>query len=185
MIRGNSYVLIMTLIVCITLIFISSTPVYIKGVLIFFSALLFFPAFREKFTQDRFRKVKVALLTSILLPIIFMIDLFTFSSSSVTGYFETLIEILFILLLFGFYGSIGTIFYGIPASIFADYFSNRFGGKARIFISGILHIGLGFATYFIAPEYLLLTVCASAIFFMLDEIAKGMKHKTWLMRGVS
>ncbi|WP_404348045.1 hypothetical protein LG311_19455 [Sutcliffiella horikoshii] len=185
MIKGNSYVLILTLIICITLVFISSTPVYIKSVFIFFSALLFFPIFREKLTQDRFRKVRVALLTSMILPIVFMIDLFTFSYSSVTDYFEGIIGILFILLLFGFFGSIGTILYGIPASIFVDDFSNRFGGKARIFISGFLHIGLGFASYFIVPEYLFLTVGASAIFFMVDEIAKGTSHNTWLKGEVS
>lgn len=188
MIRENSYVLLLTLILCITLFFFSNTPIYIKCVLIFFSALLFFPAFRVKLTQDHFRKVRVALLTSMMLPVVFMIDLFTFSSSSVTSftfYYEAIVGSFFMLLLFGFYGSFGTILYGIPASIFADYFSYKFEGTARIFISGFLHIGFGFVTYFIVPDYLILSVGASAIFFMVDEIAKGVHHNTWLMRGVS
>ncbi|WP_223701057.1 hypothetical protein [Sutcliffiella deserti] len=184
MIKGNSYVLILTLIICITLFSFSSTPNYIKGVMIFFSALLFFPVFRAKLTQDSFRKVKVALLTSMMLPSVFMVDLFTLSSSSVTSftfYYETIMGSLIVLLLFGFYGSIGTILYGIPASIFTDYFSSKYGGQIRIIISGFLHIGFGFAAYFIVPEYLLLTVVASFIFYMVDEIAKWVyHHNTWL-----
>ncbi|WP_404445753.1 hypothetical protein LG307_20000 [Sutcliffiella horikoshii] len=174
MIKGNSYVLILTLILCISLFLISSIPPYIKSVQCFFTALLFFPTFREKVTKDSFRKVRVAILTSMLLPFFFMFEWFTFSTSgstNITFFFEVILGTLFMLLLFCFYGSIGTIFYGIPASIFADYFSDKFG-SSRIFISGILHIGLGFATYLIVPEYLLLAVGASCIFFMLDEIGR-------------
>lgn len=189
MIKGNSYVLILTLILCIILFYFSSTPINIKGVMIFFWALLFFPRFREKLTEDSFRKLKVALITSMMLPLVFMFELFTFSSASVysfTFYYEAIIGSFFVLLLFGFYGSIGTILYGIPASVFTDYFSSKYGGKVRIIISGFLHIGFGFAAYFIVPEYLILTVGASFIFYMVDETAKGLySHDTWLNEEVT
>jgi hypothetical protein len=70
-----------------------------------------------------------------------------------------------------FYSLLGNFVYGLPASIVADFISNRYF-NIRFWLSGLIHIGFGFGTYFIIHVLFMPAIICSVMFFIFDEITK-------------
>ncbi|MFA1712233.1 hypothetical protein ACDX66_10995 [Peribacillus frigoritolerans] len=166
MIKGNSYILVFSMAVLLTIVLVSTTLIIIKTLLAFIAIAFVFPVMRKLLFKDKFRKIKVAFYSSVTFTIgLFLVSLFEVPSFKFDG--NSLI-ILVVLL----YSLIGNFFYGIPASLFAEFISMKFF-NIRFWFSGFIHIGFGLATYFIVPGgFFLFAVICSIIFFALDEITK-------------
>ncbi|MFJ7362914.1 hypothetical protein ACIQWQ_02190 [Peribacillus frigoritolerans] len=166
MVKGNSYILVFSMAVLLTIILVSTTPIIIKMLLAFITIAFVFPVIRKLLFRDKFRKIKVAFYSSVTFTIgLFLVSIFEEPSFKLDGFSLIILVVLL-------YSLIGNFLYGIPASLFADYISMKFS-KIRFWFSGFIHIGFGLATYFIAPGgFFLFAVICSIIFFALDEITK-------------
>jgi hypothetical protein len=79
-------------------------------------------------------------------------------------------EFLFIFIVL-FYSLIGNFVYGLPVSVLAEWISMKFS-TIRFWLSGLIHIGFGLATYFIAPGFSVPSIICSILFFAFDEITR-------------
>ncbi|QHA91266.1 hypothetical protein [Bacillus sp. N1-1] len=173
MFKRNSFVLIISILIFILIISISETAPFLKLLLSLLAAAFLFPAFRKHVFQNKMRKLKVALLTSIT----FSIGLF-FSSLPMAGMeafsFITFMSFIVVLL----YSLLGNVLYGLPVSILAEYLSVK-TSRFRIFLSGFIHLGFGFATFFVAPAFFLWASICSVLFFIWDELTR----RSYMKRG--
>ncbi|MBT2646794.1 hypothetical protein J7E52_08670 [Bacillus sp. ISL-34] len=167
MIKGNSYILVFSVLVLLTIVIVSTTPMIIKILLAFITIAFLFPVIRKTLFKDKFRKIKVAFYSSLTFTIgLFLVSIFEEPSFNLDGDFFPIIVIVL------FYSLIGNFFYGLPVSLIAEFISMKFF-NIRFWLSGLIHIGFGFATYFIDPGgFFISGVICSIIFFALDEITK-------------
>ena len=166
---------IFTVAIVLVITFISTIPATIKLLFTLFTVSFLFPVSREIIFKNKLRKIRVALYTTIIFSLGFL--LFTDPGIFITIDF---IVGFFIVLIFS---SLGIFGYGIPASIIAELVSNKYD-KYRSLISGFTHIGLGLFTGIIGlfspiidlAIFIVATIC-SIIFFFIDEYTKrGMKE---------
>ncbi|MFE4813741.1 hypothetical protein ACFQ9Y_21820 [Peribacillus simplex] len=166
MIKGNSYILVFTVLVLLTIVLVSTTPIIIKNLLALITIAFLFPAIRKLLFKDKFRKIKVAFYSSLTFTIgLFLVSIFEEPSFNFDGDFFLIIIIVL------FYSLIGNFLYGLPVSLIAEIISMKYF-NIRFWLSGLIHIGFGLATYFIDPGgFFIFAVICSIIFFALDEIA--------------
>ncbi len=69
MIKGNSYILVFTVLVMFTIVLVSTTPIIIKTLLAFITIAFLFPVIRKLLFKDKSRKIKVAFYSSFSLTI--------------------------------------------------------------------------------------------------------------------
>ena len=171
MFKGNSFVLVFSILMLIVLIFLSETPTIVKALLSILAIACLFPSFRNKVLNHKMRKVRVALLTSIT----FSIGLL-FSSLPMVGVeaFSFIPFISFIVVLL--YSLLGNIVIGLPVSILADYLSEK-TNRFRVVLSAFIHLGFGFATFFIAQGLFLGASICSTLFFIWDEVTRRKVEK--------
>ncbi|MCA0172637.1 hypothetical protein [Bacillus sp. RAR_GA_16] len=171
MFKGNSFVLVFSILMLIFLIFLSEIPLIVQWLLSLLAFAFLFPGFRDKVLKHKMRKVRVALLTSIT----FSIGLL-FSSLPMVGVeafsFITIISFTVVL----FYSLLGNLVMGLPVSILADYLSEK-TNRFRAVLSAIIHLGFGFATFFIAQGLFLGASICSALFFIWDEVTRRKVEK--------
>ncbi|MYL64459.1 hypothetical protein GLW07_13965 [Bacillus hwajinpoensis] len=171
MFKGNSFVLNISILLCILIISISETAPFLKVLLSLLAVAFLFPVFRKHVFQNKMRKLKVALLTSMT----FSIGLF-FSSLPMAGMdafsFITVMSFIVVLL----YSLLGNLLYGLPVSILAEYLSVK-TSRFRIYLSAFIHLGFGFATFFVAPAFFLWASICSALFFIWDEVTRRSYRK--------
>ncbi|MFF2457722.1 hypothetical protein [Peribacillus simplex] len=162
MIKGNSYILVFTVLVMFTIVLVSTTPIIIKTLLAFITIAFLFPVIRNLLFKDKSRKIKVAFYSSLTLTIgLFLVSIFEETSLNSGGDFIVVL----------FYSLIGNFFYGLPVSLIAEFISIKYF-NIRFWLSGLIHIGFGLATYFIDQGgFFIFAVICSIIFFALDEIA--------------
>lgn len=153
------------------IIYLSTIPGYIKLVLAIFVITFLIPAAREVMFENKLRKVRVALYTSLA----FSAGLLFFSAMQSISSVDHEIFVGFMLVFF--FSSIGIFCYGIPASIIAELVSRRFK-KFRALVSGSIHIGLGLFTAvfglsdYLEPGVFILPTLCSGIFFLIDEYTR-------------
>jgi hypothetical protein len=159
MFKGNSFILIFTVLVLLIIILVSITPLLIKTLLALVSIALLVPIFRKIMMANRGRKIKAAFYTSLAFTIIY----FLFTEKNFTW------DILPFLLILLFFSILGNFLYGLPASIIAELVSKKLSNY-RFWVSGFIHIGFGLATYLIEPGFFLPAVICSVLFFAFDEM---------------
>ncbi|WP_342602772.1 hypothetical protein [Peribacillus sp. FSL E2-0159] len=167
MIKGNSYNLVFSVLALLTIVLVSTTPLIIKTLLAFITIAFVFPVIRKLLFKDKFRKIKVAFYSSLTFTIgLFLVSIIDESSFNLDGdFFQIIIIVLF-------YSLIGNFLYGLPVSLIAEFISMKFF-NIRFWLSGLIHIGFGLATYFIDPGgFFIFAIICSIIFFALDEITK-------------
>ncbi|MBT2668330.1 hypothetical protein J7J00_23095 [Bacillus sp. ISL-4] len=166
MIKGNSYILVFTMLVLLTIVLVSTTPIIIKTLLALITIAFLFPVIRKLLFKVKFRKIKVAFYSSLTFTIgLFLVSIFEEPSFNFDGDFSLIIIVLF-------YSLIGNFVYGLPVSLIAEIISMKYF-NIRFWLSGLIHIGFGLATYFIDPGgFFIFAVICSIIFFALDEITK-------------
>ncbi|MFJ7939146.1 hypothetical protein ACIQYG_11615 [Peribacillus sp. NPDC096622] len=166
MIKGNSYILVFSMAVLLTIVLVSSTPILIKTILAIITIAFVFPVIRKLLFKDKFRKIKVAFYSSVTFTIgLFLVSIFEEPSFKLDGDFLIIMVVLF-------YSLIGNFLYGLPVSLMAEFISMKFY-NIRFWLSGLIHIGFGLATYFIDPGgFFIFAVICSITFFTLDEITK-------------
>ncbi|MCK1992135.1 hypothetical protein GW626_17425 [Peribacillus muralis] len=166
MIKGNSYMLVFSMLMLLLIVLVSTTPIMIKALLAVLTIAFYFPAIRKLLFKDKFRKIKVALYSSLSFTIgLLLLSAFDEPSSTLTG--DTLSSMIVVL----FYNVMGNFIYGLPASLLAELISIRFFA-IRIWLSGFIHIGFGLITYFIMPGLFIPAIICAILFFALDEITK-------------
>ncbi|WML58561.1 hypothetical protein [Neobacillus sp. PS2-9] len=166
MIKGNSYILIFSVLIFLIILFVSTTPLIIKAILAIATIGFLFPFFRTIMLKHKFRKLKVAFYSSL----VFTIGLFFVSILMEDSFHFTGGEFLFIFIVL-FYSLIGNFVYGLPVSALAEWISMKFS-TFRFWLSGLIHIGFGLATYFIAPGFSVPAIICSILFFAFDEITR-------------
>lgn len=166
MIKGNSYILVFSMLVLLTIVLVSTTPMIIKTLLALITIAFLFPVIRKLLFKDHFRKIKVAFYSSLTFTIgLFLVSIFEEPSFKLDGDFFLMVVL--------FYSLMGNFFYGLPVSLIAEFISMKFF-NIRFWLSGAIHIGFGLATYFIDPGgFFIFAVICSIIFFALDEITKA------------
>ncbi|MBU8878218.1 hypothetical protein BGM26_04320 [Bacillus sp. FJAT-29790] len=169
MIKGNSYILVFSVLVFSIILLLSTTPIIIKTLLVIITIGFLFPIIRENLFKDKFRKIKVAFYSSLTFTIGFFLISFLISLIEEQSFNFSGDLFLFIIVLF--YSLIGNFVYGLPVSLIAEFISMKFF-NFRIWLSGLIHIGFGLGTYFIDPNFLIPAIICSIIFFALDEITK-------------
>jgi hypothetical protein len=170
MLKGNSYTLIFSALVFLVILFVSSTPILLKSLLIILTIGFLFPHIRRIVFKDRFRKIKVAFYSSVTFTIgLFLLTFLTAVFNEQPFHFSTeFIPFMIIVLIYSF---IGNFVYGLPVSLIAEFISMKFS-TIRFWLSAGIHIGFGLVTYFIVPEFTIPAVICSVIFFTLDEIIR-------------
>ncbi|MFJ9383746.1 hypothetical protein ACIROD_08305 [Peribacillus sp. NPDC101481] len=174
MIKGNSYILVFSMLVLLTIVLVSTTPIIIKTLLALITIAFLFPVIRKLLFKDHFRKIKVAFYSSLTFTIgLFLVSIFEEPSFKLDGDFFQIILIVF------FYSLMGNFFYGLPVSLIAEFISMKYF-NIRFWLSGVIHIGFGLATYFIDPGgFFIFAVICSIIFFALDEITRVYSASYW------
>lgn len=177
MINRNSYIPIFSVLIFLIILLVSTTPVIIKTLLVILTIGFLFPVIRRILYKDKFRKIKVAFYSSLtftigLLLITFVTSVIEEQSINLNGEFIAF----FIIVLF--YSLIGNFVYGLPVSLIAEFVSMKFF-NIRILLSGLIHIGFGVGTYFIALDFFIPAIICSIIFFTLDEITKKYSTSCW------
>lgn len=76
MIKGNSYILVFSIAVLLTIVLVSTTPILIKTLLAFTTIAFAFPVIRKFLFKDKFRKIKVAFYSSVIFTIGFFLSRF-------------------------------------------------------------------------------------------------------------
>ncbi|MFJ5763694.1 hypothetical protein ACIQAA_32320 [Neobacillus sp. NPDC093182] len=170
MIKGNSYILVFSVLIFLIILLVSTTPIIIKTLLIMVTIGFLFPIIRKILFKDEFRKIKVAFYSSLtftigLFLISFLSSIIEEQTINLNG--ESFIFIIIVMI----YSLIGNFVYGLPVSQIAEFISMKFI-NIRFWLSGLIHIGFGFGTYFIAPDFSIPAIICSIIFFSLDEITK-------------
>ncbi|MDP9739426.1 UNVERIFIED_ORG: putative membrane channel-forming protein YqfA (hemolysin III family) [Bacillus sp. B2I3] len=128
MIKGNSYILVFSMAVLLTIILVSTTPIIIKTLLAFITIAFVFPVIRKSLFKDKFRKIKVAFYSSVTFTIVlFLVSFFEEPSFKLDGDFLIIMVVLF-------YSLIGNFFYGLPVSLISEFISMSF----PIYVSGYL-----------------------------------------------
>ena len=168
-IKGNSYILAFSMLVMLTIVLVSTTPNIIKTLLAFITIAILFPVIRKLLFKDHFRKIKVASYSSLTFTIgLYLVSIFKLDGDS----FQTILIVLF-------YTLMGNFFYGLPVSLIAEFISIKYF-NIRFWLSGLIHIGFGLATYFIDPGgFFIFAVICSIIFFALDELTKVYSTSYW------
>jgi len=165
MLKGNSYILIFSAIIFLIILFVSSTPILVKTLLVILTIGFLFPYIRRILFKDRFRKIKVAFYSSVIFTtglflLTFLTAVFNEQSFHFSGEFIPSMIIVLI------YSLIGNFVYGLPVSLIAEFISMKFA-NIRFWLSAGIHIGFGLVTYFIVPEFTIPAVICSVIFFTL------------------
>ncbi|MGE1103206.1 hypothetical protein [Peribacillus simplex] len=170
MIKGNSYILVFTVLVLLTIVLVSNTPIIMKTLLAFITIAFLFPVIRKLLFKDKSRKIKVAFYSSLTFSIgLFLVSIFEEPALNLDGDFIVVL----------FYSLIGNFFYGLPVSLIAEFISMKYF-NIRFWLSGSIHIGFGLAAYFIDPGgFFIFAVICSIIFFALDEITKIYSASSW------
>lgn len=164
MIKGNSYILVFSMLIVLLIVLVSDTPIIIKALLAALTMAFSTPAIRKLMFKDKFRKMKAALYSSLTFTLgLFLISIFEEPSSILSG------DHLSLLMAVLFYSLLGNFIYGLPASLMAEVISIRFF-TIRIWLSGFIHIAFGLITYFIMPGLFIPAIICSILFFALDEI---------------
>lgn len=171
MLRAQNLIPNLSVSIVLLIIYVSTIPAYIKLLLAVFAITFLFPTAREVMFENKLRKIRVALYTS--LSFSFGILLF----SAVQSFSSVDNEIFVGFMLVFFFSSIGIFCYGIPASIIAELVS-RASDKYRALTSGLIHIGFGLLTgvfglsdYLDSGVFILSTICA-IIFFLIDDYTR-------------
>ncbi|MGV3467192.1 MAG: hypothetical protein ACO1OT_18115 [Heyndrickxia sp.] len=170
MIKGNSYILVFSVLLFLIILLISATPIILKTLLVIITIGFLSPIARGVLSKDKCRKIKVAFYTSMT----FTIGFFLFSiylSIKEEQSFHLNSELFIILIIVLFYSLLGNFLFGLPVSVIADIISMKFF-HFRIWLSGLIHIGFGFGTYFLVSDFLIPAIFCSIIFFALDEITR-------------
>ncbi|MGA9224992.1 MAG: hypothetical protein WB217_01475 [Mesobacillus sp.] len=170
MLKGNSYILIFSAIVFLIILFVSSTPILVKTLLVILTIGFLFPYIRRILFKDRFRKIKVAFYSSVIFTtglflLTFLTAVINEQSFNIRGEFIPYMIIVLI------YSLIGNFVYGLPVSLIAEFISMKFA-NIRFWLSAGIHIGFGLVTYLFVPEFTIPAVICSVIFFTLDEIIR-------------
>ncbi|KRF64347.1 hypothetical protein ASG99_21180 [Bacillus sp. Soil768D1] len=170
MIKGNSYILVFSVLVFLIILLVSTTPIIIKTLLVIITIGFLFPIIRKILFKDKFRKIKVAFYSSLTFTIgyfliSFLISMIEEQSFNLNG------ELFGFTIILLFYSLIGNFVYGLPVSLIAEFISMKFF-NIRFWLSGLIHIGFGLGTYFIDPGFSIPAIICSIIFFALDEITK-------------
>ncbi|MFE4133606.1 hypothetical protein [Peribacillus sp. YIM B13482] len=166
MIKGNSYILVFSVLVFLIILLVSTTPIIIKTLLVIITIGFLFPIIRNILFKDKFRKIKVAFYSSLSFTIgFFLISMIEEQSFNLNG------ELFGFTIILLFYSLIGNFVYGLPVSLIAEFISMKFF-NIRFWLSGLIHIGFGLGTYFIEPGFSIPAIICSIIFFALDEITK-------------
>jgi MFS family permease len=168
--KGN-VMFIFSMLVFITILLVSHTPIEVMALLGLLLVIFLVPAIREGIWKDGYRKIKVAFYTSICFTAGLFIFYFAMSVLKGNSYRVDGELSLFILLVLLFSMG-GNFLYGIPVSLMAEYISMKISSM-RLWISGLIHIGMGAFTYFIFPGVLPGAMCCAVIFFLIDERMRG------------
>ncbi|QFT87558.1 hypothetical protein FIU87_02740 [Bacillus sp. THAF10] len=173
MFKGNSIVLYFSILIILVILLFSMTPEVIKALLIISTIGLLFPAVRNRLIRNKGRKLKVALYTSLTFSIGFTLLLIVTSGTNIDSpnIFEFIVGFIGAVLFILFYSSLGVFFYGLPASLLAEYISERFF-SIRFLVSGLILLGFGLASYLLMPEFMLFAFICSVIFFFFDEVTR-------------
>lgn len=166
MFKGNSIVLVFSVIMVLFMIVVSIESTIIRVLLIILSVVFLQPGLRKTlFTNQMFlRKIKVSLYTSLIITGGLYI---TKLPSILTLFPEVAATVYFSLF--------GILIYGLPASMIAELVSNRTPAK-RVLFSGVIHIGFGLLAFFLSSfsSFGIITSVCSVIYFALDEISRKM-----------
>ncbi|MEC0299388.1 hypothetical protein [Peribacillus frigoritolerans] len=96
MIKGNSYILVFSMAVLLTIVLVSTTPIIIKTLLAFITIAFGFPVIRKFLFKDKFRKIKVAFYSSVTFTIgLFLVSIFEAPSFKWDGDFLIIMVVLF------------------------------------------------------------------------------------------
>ncbi|MFE0507840.1 hypothetical protein ACWF7H_22520 [Peribacillus butanolivorans] len=79
MIKGNSYILVFTVLVSLIIILVSTTPIIIKTLLTVMAIAFLFPIIRRTLFKNNLRKIKVAFYSSLSFTIGICLFSFLFS----------------------------------------------------------------------------------------------------------
>ncbi len=110
MIKGNSYILVFSVLVLLTIVLVSTTPIIIKTLLAFITIAFLFPVIRKLLFKDHFRKIKVAFYSSVTFTFgLFLVSIFEEPSFKLDGDFFQIILIVL------FYSLMGNFFYGFTS----------------------------------------------------------------------
>lgn len=159
--KGNSIILVFTVLLLLIILYVSLTPMPIKLLLAMNTIALLIPIYRKTLVANKGKKIRIAFYTSLIFTVLFTL-IALFRGSDLT------VEILPFVVIVLFYCLFGNLFYGLPASVIAELVSNQFD-RARVWVSGFIHIGMGLATYFILVDFFVPAAICSIIFFALDE----------------
>lgn len=170
MLKGNTFILFFSVLIFLTILLVSSTKITIKALLTIMAVAFLFPVIRKTLFKDKFRKIKVAFYSSLTFTIGFflitiVISIFEGQAFHLDGDF---IGFFIVILLFSL---IGNFSYGLPVSLIAEFISMKLF-KIRFWLSGFIHIGCGWLTYFLFPGFFIPAIICSVIFFVLDEITR-------------
>lgn len=157
--RTDSWILVFSVIVFLTIIFVSATPTMIKTVLIILAIAFLLPFIRNILWKNNLRKIKVALYTSVVFTMWLSLSLILDGES-----------IAYIFIIF-FFSLIGNFLYGLPVSLLAEFLSIKFLDY-RLIISGFIHIGFGFVPSIFELVLFTPAIICSIIFFALDEMTR-------------
>jgi len=170
MIKGNSYILVFSVLLFLLILLFSVTPILIKTLLAIIAIALLSPIIRGVLFKDKYRKMKVAFYTSMTFTIgFFLFSIFLSIKEEHSFHFNR--ELCIILIIVLFYSLLGNFLYGLPVSVIAEMISMKFF-HFRIWLSGFIHIGFGFGTYFLLSDFLIPAIICSIIFYALDEITR-------------
>lgn len=171
MLRAQNLIPNLSVSMVLLIIYVSTIPAYIKLVLAVFAITFLFPTAREVMFENKLRKIRVALYTSLSFSFGFLLFSAVQSLSSLD--FEIFVGFMLVF----FFGSIGIFCYGIPASIIAELVSRKFN-KYRTLVSGSIHISFGLLTVifglsnYLDPSVFILPTLSAIIFFLIDEYTR-------------
>ncbi|PLT29055.1 hypothetical protein CUU66_15515 [Peribacillus deserti] len=170
MLKGNSYILVFSVLIFLLILLASNTLLIIRTLLIVMTIGFLFPIIRKTLFKDKFRKFKVAFYSSLTFTSgIILISFLT--SMNKRQLYNSDGEVFLFMIVVLFYSLIGNFVYGLPVSLMAEFISMKFF-NVRFWLSGFIHIGFGLLTYFIYPGFFIPAIISSIIFFAIDEITK-------------
>ncbi|MBT2683183.1 hypothetical protein [Bacillus sp. ISL-37] len=171
MLRVQNLIPSLSVTMVLLIIYVSTIPAYIKLVLAVFAITFLIPIAREVMFENKLRKIRVALYTSLSFSFGFL--LFSAVQSFASVEYETFVGFMLVF----FFSSIGIFCYGIPASIIAELVSRK-SNKYRTLLSGSIHIGFGLLTVifglsnYLDPGIFILPTLCAIIFFLIDEYTR-------------
>ena len=165
MLKGNSYIIVFSLLFFVIILFVSSTPIIIKTLLIIITIGLLSPTIRMMLFKEQSKKIKVALYSSLTFALGFYCASFTEESS----FYLHSGEIFFFLTVL-FFSLVGNFIYGIPVSLLAEFISRKHM-NFRVLLSGMIYIGFGCFVYLIDRSFYIPAMICSVLFFIYDEVS--------------